>query len=395
MTIASIRSEDYRFSVPDSITRPHISNARRVVIKVGTRVLSLPEGGIAKARLERLMHVIADLRQQSKEVLLVTSGAVGLGAHVLALEVPVRQISDRQACAAVGQSRLMAIYEEGLRALGVQVGQVLLTHGDFDDRNRYLNVRNTLLSLLRHGILPIINENDAVSIAELQDLGNAEPVFGDNDRLSALVASKLGADLLILLTDVPGLYDRDPSQFDDAVRISTVPFDESTPFEAGATGSNLGRGGMRSKVDAARIAARAGCHAIIASGLDTNALQQVLDGEDCGSWFPAQQGLNARRRWIAWGSPAKGVLHLDTGAVRALRDRGASLLAAGVQRIEGDFVRGDVVELRAENNALIGRGMISCDANAAALWSDGQAPAAARNHHALVHRDHLVLEPNP
>jgi glutamate 5-kinase len=198
------------------------------------------------------------------------------------------------------------------------------------------------------------------------------------------------------LTDVPGLIDRDPGQHGDAALISTMPAAGPATFEASDLGSKSGRGGMRSKVEAAQIAAQAGCHAIIASGLEPEVLARVLRGEDCGTWFPAQLGLNARRRWIAWGSPAKGTLFVDAGAVRALRERGASLLAAGVQRIEGRFVRGEVVELRSlDGEARIGRGMVSCDAEAATLWIAGQAPLSARNHHALVHRDHLVLERAP
>lgn len=376
----------------EETARPPIASAQRIVVKLGTRVLSHSDGGLAMERLTALVQTLAERRHTGSEVLLVSSGAVGLGAHALGLEPPIRSISDRQACAAVGQSRLMAIYDGALGSQGLQAGQVLLTHGDFEDRNRYLNVRNTLLSLLRHGVLPIINENDAVSIAELRDLEPSEAVFGDNDRLSALVASKLGADLLVLLTDVPGLFDRDPGLHADASLISTVSMD-SPDFEAGAPASNLGRGGMRSKVDAAQIAARAGCHAVIASGLEPDALARVLSGEACGSWFPAQSGLNARRRWIAWGSPVRGTLFIDPGAVRALRERGASLLAAGVQRIDGCFARGEVVELRSLDNLVIGRGMVSCDDDAASLWIQGQAPTAVRNHHALVHRDHLVLEP--
>jgi glutamate 5-kinase len=377
------------------IARPSLLEARRVVIKLGTRVLSDPHGGLALERLRKILRLAAELRSQQREVLLVTSGSVGLGAHALDIGLPIRGIGDRQACAAVGQSRLMSIYERELATHGLTVGQVLLTHGDFEDRDRYLNIRNTLLSLLRHGVLPIINENDAVSIAELQDRGSTEPVFGDNDRLSAVVASKLGADLLLLLTDVSGLYEQDPTRHPHARLLSRVEISSDSEFEATAPTSAFGRGGMQSKVEAARLASRAGCHAVIASGLDPEAVSRVLRGAEEGTWFLARSGLNARRRWIAWGSPAKGTLYLDAGAISAIRERGASLLAAGVTRLEGRFVRGDVVELRSLSHAPVGRGMVSCDTDAAASWIAGEPPAAAQNHHALVHRDHLVLEPSP
>lgn len=369
--------------------RPPFAQAKRIVIKLGTRVLTDPNGELAVGRLHGFMKQIAALRSRGTEVLLVSSGAVGLGATRLGMEPPIQGIADRQAAAAVGQSQLMALYSQGFQTLGIEVGQVLLTHKDFEDRARYLNIRNTFLSLLRNGALPIINENDAVSIAELQDMGVTEPVFGDNDKLSAVVASKLGADLLILLTDVPGLYDKDPSQHPDATLITCV---EDQYFEASKPNSSVGRGGMRTKVEAAHIAVRAGCHAIIASGIESDDLEGIFNDEERGSWFPARTGMSAKHRWIAWGSPAKGILQLDSGAIQALEERGASLLAKGVLSIEGSFGRGDVVELRSETNEVVGRGMISCDAHAATAWVAGTAPAAARNHHALVHRDHLVLE---
>jgi glutamate 5-kinase len=368
------------------------TDLRRVVIKLGTRVVSDASGGMATMRLSALAAPIAQLVSRGVEVLLVSSGAVGLGAHTLDLALPIRSIADRQAAAAVGQTQMMAKYSKEFGAHGLGVGQVLVATGDFDDRTRYLNIRNTLLRLLRHGVLPIINENDAVSIAELKDLDVHTPVFGDNDKLSAILASKLGADLLVLLTDVSGLYDRNPMQHGDAQILHRVDEDWSG-FETSEHESGMSRGGMKTKVDAARIAVRSGCHAVIASGLDPEALPAVLSGSLEGTWFPAQEGLNARRRWIAWGTPARGSLVLDAGAVNALRERGASLLAAGVQSVMGTFERGAVVELTDTTGDVVGRGMISCDAEAARAWVAGNPPAAARNHHALVHRDHLALEP--
>ena len=375
-----------------SIPRPLIADARRVVIKLGTRAVSDAAGGLDSPRLAALVGVMAQLHDDGREVLLVSSGAVGLGAHQLGMALPVRSIVNRQAAAAVGQSQLMAMYADHFGAHGVDVGQVLVATGDFDDRARYLNIRNTLLRLLKHRVVPIINENDAVSIAELKMVDHHSPVFGDNDGLSAILASKLGADLLVLLTDVPGLFERDPNEYPDAQILHRVEEDWSG-FEMSAHKSELSRGGMQTKVEAAHIAVRSGCHAIIASGLDERALPRVLSGEDEGTWFVAQTGLSARRRWVAWGTPARGSLVLDDGAVRALRKGRASLLAAGVTSLNGNFERGAVVELKDMTGTVIGRGMISCGTAAARDWIDGRPPIDARNHDALVHRDHLVLAP--
>lgn len=366
-----------------------LRDARRVVIKLGTRVLTHDDGRPALGRLFAVVEAAARLRRAEVDVLVVSSGAVGLGIDALGFEQRPTEMADLQACAAVGQSQLMSLYREGFTRLGIVCGQVLLTQSDFDDRERYLHLRATLLALLRRGVVPIINENDAVATEELRFLpGEERPVFGDNDGLSALVATKLGADLLVLLTDVDGLYPRDPRKDPTAQRIATW---EELTVDAG-TGSAAGRGGMGSKLGAARMASRAGCHAVIASGRRDGALQRVLDGDDEGTWFPARPGLDARRRWIAFATASRGVLHLDDGAVRALRDRGASLLAAGVARVEGRFDRGDVVELRAGDGSLVGRGIVHCDDAAARRWASGDRPSGVRNHHALVHRDHLVLE---
>ena len=370
--------------------RDAVAQAERVVIKLGTRVLTHDSGGIALSRLFAVIEAAADLRRAGRSVVIVSSGAVGLGRGVLGLERTPTELALRQACAAVGQSRLMGLYQEGFAQLGVTCGQVLLTQSDFDDRLRCLNLRATLRTLLRQGVVPVINENDAVSTEELAFIEGAErPVFGDNDKLSALVAAELGADLLVLLTDVEGIYDRNPRQHPDATLIPTV----TTDAEIAADGplSAASRGGMRSKLEAAQVAARSGCHAVIASGQRIGALAEVLSGEPVGSWFPASAALPGRLRWVAFAAAPRGRLHLDAGAVRALTERGASLLAAGVTRIEGSFDAGDVVELTGPTGDAVGRGVVGCDAQTARAWRAGTAPAGVRNHNALVHRDHMVL----
>lgn len=377
--------------------RPGVAGARRVVIKLGTRVLTHDDGRLALARLFGVVEAAAALTRAGREVLIVSSGAVGLGRDVLALKGKVwLDLATRQTCAAVGQLRLMSLYEEGFSRLGLVCAQVLLTEGDFDERGRYLNLQRALTSMLRRGVVPVINENDVVATDELAfvDEAGARQVFGDNDRLSALVASKLDADLLVLLTDVPGVYDRDPRGDPDARLLERVDDPDALGDAAGESASGAGKGGMRSKVAAASVAARAGCHAVIASGREPGAVERVAAGAAVGTWFPARaEGLDGRRRWIAFATAARGTLHLDAGAVAALRERGASLLAPGVTRVEGSFRSGEVVELVGPDGALVGRGMVGCPAERARAWCGGDAPRAARNRDALVHREHIVLEP--
>ena len=378
-----------------STPRPLLPAARRIVIKLGTRVLTHDDGRLALARLFEVVEAAATAAREGKEVILVSSGAVGLGRDALGLDRTPSALAERQACAAVGQVRLMDLYQAGFGRLGLTCAQVLLTEGDLDDRLRYLNLRSTLLALLRHGVVPVLNENDAVSTEELAwDEGRSRPVFGDNDRLSALVATKLSADLLVLLTDVPGLHDRDPGLHPDAVAIPRVgPGGEGLPAElSDVAGSDGGRGGMRSKVEAARIAARSGCQAVIASGRAPGALSAVLAGASVGTWFEARAGLSARGRWIAFAAAPRGSLVVDAGAARALGERGASLLAVGVTAVNGDFAPGDVVEIVGPEGAALARGLVQVDAPTARRWASGSPPQGVRNHDALVHRDHLVLD---
>jgi glutamate 5-kinase len=365
-------------------------------------VLARADGRPALSRLFALVEQMADLRRAGHEVLLVSSGAVGLGRERLALTPPLSLV-DRQACAAVGQSRLMALYEQGFSRHGMECAQVLLTRGDFDSRQHYLNLRNALSSLLNRRVIPVINENDVVSTDELKEAEGAQPIgdagparFGDNDQLSALVAAKLDASLLILLTDVAGVFaDRDESARDP----HASPIAELDEFAAQAMMATLpkpadgvSRGGMGAKLAAAGIAVRSGCHTVIASGMVPEILTRICAGEGCGTWLRARPGPAGRRRWIAFASTPRGKLFLDTGAVRAITERGASLLAAGVTRLSGDFRRGDVVELcDAVTGHTLGRGIVHCDAAQAAAWAAGQPPADARNRDALVHRDNLTL----
>jgi len=373
--------------------RPPVAQARRVVLKLGTRVLTDDDGGVALSRLQALVGVAARLRRGGRDVLLVSSGAVGLGREALGLPRTPTEVDERQACAAVGQSRLMALYQEAFSREGLLCAQLLLTEADFHHRERYLNLRAALQALLRHGVVPVINENDAVSTAEVALLpGAARAIFGDNDRLSALVASKLDADLLVLLTDVAGLFLRDPRTDPDAPHIPRVdPGQELPPLVAPPPGAP-GRGGMGKKVEAAEMAAGSGCHAVIASGRDPDALDALLAGEEVGTWFPARPRRQARQRWIAHAAAPAGALTLDAGAVSALVQRNASLLAPGVLGVEGDFRAGDVVVLRGPDRRRIGRGVVAWDAATVRSWCAGESPPGVRNAHAIIRRDQIVME---
>jgi len=382
---------------PAGASRPEVAAARRIVVKLGTRVVTGTDGGVATERLAEIVAEVAAARGAGRQVLLVSSGAVGLGRRALGLAEPPERLALRQASAAVGQGRLMALYDEVFARHGVVCAQVLLTRADLNDRRRYLNLRRALEELLERGVVPVINENDVVSTEELELVhglghgGGARPTFGDNDGLSAVVATKLGADLLVLLTDVAGVFDRPPGE-PGAERLARVDAGGEAVAGAGPPTSGAGRGGMRSKVEAAALAADGGCHAVIAGGTARGVLGRVLAGEEEGTWFPLRRTLDAHHRWIAFAAASRGALELDPGAVDALRSGGASLLAAGVVDVAGDFRRGDVVELVGPGGARVGRGVIRWDAGEVRRWIDGTAPPGVRNAHALIRRSHLVLE---
>ncbi len=331
-------------------SRDALARVRRVVVKIGTNVIMQDDGTPALSRIYGLIESVAKERRNGREILLVSSGAVGLGAQRLRLAEKPRRLELKQACAAVGQSRLMALYEEGFERLGLLTAQVLLTEDDFISRARYLNLKATLEKLLDLGAVPVLNENDVVSTSELETPPGAsrQTVFGDNDRLSALVASKMEAGLLVVLSDVDALYTANPTRKSDAVRVPVVP--EVTPeIEAYAEGGGArGRGGMQTKLAAARIATSAGGYAVIASGREPFVLDRLLKGDDLGTLFlpvPKSTALRGRKRWLAFATATAGTVVVNEGAFRELRKGRASLLLVGVTRVSGHFRRGDVVSL--------------------------------------------------
>lgn len=325
-----------------------------VVVKIGTSSLTRPDTGmLALSTIATLAEELSHLQTQGYRVVLVSSGAVGVGCARLGLGERPRSIALKQAVAAVGQGRLMRIYDDFFTSLNQPIAQVLLTRGDLMERNRYVNAYRTFQELLRLGVVPIVNENDTVSVDELK--------FGDNDTLSALVASLVGADWLFLLTDVDRLYSDDPRSNPDAKPIDWVQDLEdleALQVQTGKAGSQWGTGGMVTKLQAARIATQSGVRMVITEGRSPQNLSRILAGETLGTHFAAQdRAINARKRWIAHGSMPLGTLYVDAGAVKALRHGGKSLLAAGIVEVEGEFQRRDAVLVCDTQGETVGRGM--------------------------------------
>ncbi len=352
-----------------------LKDISRVVVKLGTGVLTDARKQPDSAQLKQLAAQVAALRASGREVVLVTSGAVGAGMGALGFDRRPIELAELQACAAVGQSRLMATYEKLFARHRITVAQVLLTHDDLEHKERHLNARNTLIALLDRGVVPIINENDAVSFTELK--------FGDNDRLSALVASLLPADLLVILTTVDGLVENFGKA--NARPLSLIEaIDERIEKMAGGTSSATAVGGMTSKIHAAKIAVRSGIPLVIASGRKKNVLADVLAGKDEGTLFvPKPTKLKGRKRWIAFFHHPKGTLTVDDGAKKALREKGTSLLPPGIAGCEGAFAAGDVVRLCDADGTEFARGISRC--------GSGEIRASTLKRIEVVHRDDLVI----
>lgn len=380
--------------------RERLQAARRLVIKLGTNVLSRDTGELAIGRVYSLIEEAVDAHRRGKEIILVSSGAISLGMDCLGLKERPETLSDKQACAAIGQIRLMAVYQQALDRFGIRAAQVLLTEEDFTNRRRYLNLRNTFLRLLQFKAIPIVNENDTVSTSEIEthlDDQDRSVVFGDNDMLSALVASKLGADLLIILSDVNGLYDADPDSHPEAKHIPLV--EDLTPEieQLAQDGSVRGRGGMRTKLQAAKVATRSGTMTLIALGSSPGILSRIFAGEEIGTLFLPKKPLSSRKRWIAFATSAAGKVRVNAGAREALVHRRASLLFAGVVALENSFDSGDIVSILDEHGQEFARGMVNCSraeaqkflgrksAEISALSPDAPAPGE------FIHRDNIVI----
>lgn len=312
-------------------------HVKTVVVKVGTNLLTC-SSGIDTARIDSIVDQLSALRDSGLQVLLVTSGAIGMGRRELGITEAVTKIEMRQACAAIGQPILMSSYRSSFARHGIVCSQVLLTRDEMNNRRTYVNLRNSVNTLLELGVVPVFNENDVISTREIGT------TFGDNDQMAALIASKIDAQLLIILSDIPGLFTADPRRDPWARLLTTVgKIDRNVLAYAGGAGSRLGTGGMKSKLSAAQIAGRAGCGCIIASGYEDNALPRILAGEEIGTWIVPETHLSQRQRWIL-NNTHKGSILVDDGAKKALLKH-KSLLPKGVVRVEGIFDRGDVVHI--------------------------------------------------
>ena len=357
------------------MSRESLKNVSRIVVKLGTGVLTDSRKQPDLAQMTQLVAQTAALRTAGKEIVLVTSGAVGAGMGVLGHTKRPGELAKMQACAAVGQSRLMATYEKLFAEFGLNVGQVLLTHDDLQHHERHLNARNTLVSLLDHGVVPIINENDAVSFTELK--------FGDNDKLSALVACLLPADLLVILTTVDGVIENFGKENPKTISV-IEQIDGALEKIASGTTSETAVGGMASKVQAAKIVARAGIPLVIASGGKTTVLANILQGEDEGTLFvPQAIKLPGRKRWIAFFHSPRGTIYVDDGCKLALREKGTSLLPPGVTKCDGKFSAGEVVRVCDANGTEFARGI--------SAFSSDALNARDLPRSEVIHRDNLVI----
>jgi glutamate 5-kinase len=366
-----------------------LRSARRVVVKVGSALLvDAATGELNRDWLAALADDLADMRRQGKEPVVVSSGAIELGRGPLQLGAGRLRLEESQAAAAVGQIRLAHAWTEVLEEQGLKVAQVLLTLGDTEQRRRYLNARGTLFTLLRLGAVPVINENDTVATAEIR--------YGDNDRLAARVAQMVSADCLVLLSDVDGLYSADPARDAYASFVPEVTR-VTAEIESMARGASsaVGSGGMATKLAAGKISLAAGCHMCVASGRETHPLRRIAEGARC-TWFVAEASpLTVRKQWIAGSLQPVGELHVDGGAVRALRD-GRSLLPAGVTKVDGHFDRGDPVVVLGPDGAEIARGLSAYSRRDAERIqgrrsSELEALLGFRGRDEIIHRDDLVL----
>jgi glutamate 5-kinase len=371
------------------MSHPKLKDFRRIVVKVGSALLIDQTAGEVKAAwLSALAADVAALHKQGKDVLIVSSGSIALGRSRLKLPRGTLKLEESQAAAAVGQIELARIWSEVLGAHGIGTGQILVTLQDTEERRRYLNARSTIGKLLEWRAVPVINENDTVATNEIR--------YGDNDRLAARVATMTSADLLILLSDIDGLYTAPPGANPNAKLIPVVDrVTADIEAMAGAAESEFSRGGMRTKIEAAKIATSSGTHMLIASGKIEHPLKTIADGGRC-TWFltPANP-VTARKRWIAGSLEPKGTLVIDAGAVKALR-AGKSLLPAGVVRIEGQFARGDAVVVRGPDGHEIGRGLVAYDADNAEKIKGYSSSEAATilgvpGRAEMIHRDDLVV----
>ncbi len=369
--------------------RPEWRDARRIAVKIGSALLTdRPTGTLKQSWLEAMGDDVAALRADGRDVILVSSGAIALGRRALGLNPGPLRLEEAQAAASVGQINLAHAYQTVFHERGLTTAQILVTLGDTEERRRYLNARNTIETLLKLGAVPVVNENDTVATSEIR--------YGDNDRLAARVASMMTADCLVLLSDIDGLYTAPPAQNPDAKRLDVVTaITPEIEAMAGEAGTEMSRGGMVTKLAAAKIAVAAGTHMIIASGKELHPLRAIGEGAPCTWFLAAANPVTARKRWIAGTLEPKGVVVIDDGA-RAALQAGRSLLPAGVKSVSGQFERGEAVIIRDASGREIGRGLIAYTAEETALIAGRNSMEIAATlgyagRAALIHRDDMAL----
>ena len=371
--------------------REALKKAKRIVVKVGTSTITYANGKRNFSQIDRLARELSDLQNQGKEMILVSSGAVAVGVDRLGLPAKPSTIPGKQACAAVGQGVLMHTYEKLFADYGQIVAQVLITRTEAIDRHRYTNCRNTFMTLLQQGVIPIVNENDVVALDELK--------IGDNDNMSALVAGIVDADLVIILSDIDGLYTANPATHPDATLVHTVQ--EITPeveASAGGVGSSRGTGGMATKIQAAKAATNSGIQLVIASGTEKNAIPRILQGEEIGTLFVSRENrLQFRKRWMAFGAKIQGSIVVDDGCARAIRKAGGcSILPAGIYQVVGDFQTGSTVSVIDKEGHELARGLVHYTASElerikGCKSSDIEGILGHKNYDEVIHRDDLVI----
>jgi len=368
--------------------RLSIKAKKRWVVKVGSALLTNDGEGLHRETIIKLAEQIAFLRDKGIEVILVSSGSVAAGVSQLGMKSRPNRVDELQAAAAVGQASLVRHYEQAFQPFSIQTAQVLLTHSDIANRERYLNARSTLLRLLELGVLTVVNENDTVATDEI--------CFGDNDSLGSLVANIVGADLLVILTDQNGLYTADPRTDPDATLLHEVSANDESLKAMATGGSSLGRGGMVTKLSAAQIASRSGASTIIASGRENKVLERLYEGETLGTLLTASERVPSKKQWMAGQMKIAGKVVVDEGAVKVLQQSGRSLLPVGVVSVEGDFMRGELISCVNQDRNEIARGLSNYSAEDARLII-GKASGEIREllpfapDDELIHRDNLVL----
>jgi glutamate 5-kinase len=371
--------------------REDLKNCRRIVVKVGTSTLTHPNGQLNLGRMERIVRELSDLHNQDKEVLLVSSGAIGTGANRMGFKKVPRTLPEKQALAAIGQGALLHMYEKLFAEYGKVVAQVLLTREDLDERMRYLNATNTLLAILNMQVIPIINENDTVVVEEIK--------FGDNDMLSTVVANIVDADLLIILSDVDGFYDLDPRIHQEAcLQYEIEEITEEMESNSTNRGIAFSSGGMLTKLRGARVCMTVGIPMIIANSAEPNVIRRLIAGEKLGTLFiPREEKMQARKKWIAFGTVPHGKLTVDAGAASALLKKGKSLLASGITAVEGDFERGTVVAVMTGDEQEIARGMTNYSGGeikriAGRKSSDIARILGEKDYDEVIHRNNLWIK---